>query len=112
MVARVGEPQPPDPASTYAGLPVIDPTTTIAEPFATRILAGLGADVVKIERNPGLVYASISAFGRGPLASGLPGYDRVIQTFSGIMAATGHGGEPPVRAAASLIEVSTGSGPP
>lgn len=170
---------------TYAGLKVLELTTTIAGPYSAMILADLGADVIKVERpgrgddarhmpphqgqnsavfhavnrnkrsvaidvkdpsgkeavlrlaetadvlvqsfrpgavdalglgyaavsarNPRIVYCSVSAFGDGAAAGGLPGYDPLIQAFCGLMSMTGQPDSPPVRVAASLIDLTTGS---
>ena len=68
---------------------------------------GLGYDALK-KLNPRLIYASISGFGRsGPLAD-LPGYDIMMQAFSGIMSITGEKTGGPVRSAFSPIDQTTG----
>jgi formyl-CoA transferase/CoA:oxalate CoA-transferase len=171
-------------AAPLRGVRVLDLTRNVAGPFATQILADLGADVVKIEhprgddtrawgppfwngesavflslnrskrslrldlgeesaretldrlisqadvlvesfrpgdldrlglgvaraqqRNPSLIYCSVSGFGPdGPLRD-RPGYDPLMQAFAGIMSVTGVPGGPPVRAGVSIIDMATG----
>jgi crotonobetainyl-CoA:carnitine CoA-transferase CaiB-like acyl-CoA transferase len=61
-----------------------------------------------LERNPGLVYCDIGAFGRlGPLRE-RPGYDPLLQAFGGIISVTGEPDRPGVRVGASVIDQGTG----
>src|SRR2546426_10120603 len=68
---------------------------------------GLGYDTLAAD-NPGLVYCSISAFGRtGPRAQGA-GYEALMQAFSGIMSITGEPDGAPVRCGVSFLDLTTG----
>lgn len=57
---------------------------------------------------PDLIYCEISGYGRsGPLGD-LPGYDVMIQAFSGMISTMGHEDGPMVRVSFSPIDQSTG----
>ena len=68
---------------------------------------GLGAEQLT-NRNPGLIYCSISGYGRtGPLKE-RGGYDPVAQAEVGLMALTGDADGPPMRVGVSLFDVMAG----
>ena len=68
---------------------------------------GLGYEAVKAV-NPDIIYCSISGYGRsGPLAE-KPGYDLIIQAYSGLMHLTGEPDGSPLRVGFSLVDLFTG----
>ena len=68
---------------------------------------GLGYDTIK-DLNPDIIYCSISGYGRtGPLAN-KPGYDLLIQAYSGLMNLTGDPEGMPMRVGFSLVDLFTG----
>ena len=68
---------------------------------------GLGYETVKAV-NPDIIYCSISGYGRsGPLAE-KPGYDLIIQAYSGLMHLTGEPDGSPLRVGFSLVDLFTG----
>jgi len=59
-------------------------------------------------RHPRLIYGEISAFGhRGPMAR-QPGYEPLVQAFSGLSSTNGGPDDPPMRSAASLCDQGSG----
>lgn len=81
----------------------------VVENFRTGTMErwGLGYEDVRHDA-PRLIYAAISAFGRtGELANN-PGYEAVLQAFSGIMSITGDAEGMPARSGPSLLDLGTG----
>jgi crotonobetainyl-CoA:carnitine CoA-transferase CaiB-like acyl-CoA transferase len=68
---------------------------------------GLGAEAL-LKRHPRLIYCSVWAFGHsGPLKL-KPGYEPMVQAFSGLMMMNGDEGGPPTRIGTSILDYGTG----
>ena len=68
---------------------------------------GLGSQAL-LARHPRLIYCSVWAFGRsGPLRL-KPGYEPMVQAFSGLMMMNGDEGGPPTRIGTSMLDYGTG----
>lgn len=59
-------------------------------------------------RNPDLIRARISAFGASGGRAGAPGFDAVIQAYTGLMDLTGYPDQPPARVGTGLVDFGTG----
>lgn len=68
---------------------------------------GLGYDALA-QRNPGLVYCSITGFGSDRRPPDRPGYDFVAQAESGLMAITGPPDGEPSKVGVALVDVLAG----
>ena len=95
------------------GKKVVDRLVDSADVFVQAFRAGVidslgfGYETLK-QRRPEMIYASVTGFGsRGPLRE-TPGYDPLIQAYSGFMSITGFPDGPPARAGASVVDLGTG----
>ena len=68
---------------------------------------GVGYEQVR-ERNPSVVYCSITGFGSERRPPGRPGYDFVAQAESGLMSITGPEDGPPYKVGVALVDVLAG----
>jgi crotonobetainyl-CoA:carnitine CoA-transferase CaiB-like acyl-CoA transferase len=81
----------------------------VIDSFLPAVAERLGVGDARLRAiKPDLVHVTISGYGHdGPLAS-KPGYDLMLQAFSGMMAMTGERDGGPIRAGASFIDMATG----
>lgn len=92
-----------------AVLHLVASADVVVESFRPGVAERLGLGFEHLtSAKPDLVHVSVNAFGTGPVGHDRPGYDALVQAFTGIMAMTGEPGGRPVRAAPSIIDVSTG----
>ncbi len=98
---------------TDAGRAAFDALVGTVDVFIHNLRPGvagaLGIDGATLcARHPRLVYGEISAFGHvGPMKM-RPGYEPLVQAFSGLSSLNGGPDDPPMRSAASLCDQGTG----
>lgn len=81
----------------------------LLENFRPGTLASWGLDEAGLlERNPRLIYASLSAFGStGPMRHA-PGYDLAIQAWGGLMSITGPPDGEPTKVGVAIVDIVAG----
>jgi len=84
-------------------------TDVLTENYRKGTLEKLGVGYETLNKiNPGLIYCSISGYGRtGPYAD-KGGYDLIAQGMSGLMATTGEPGRPPVKVGSPVCDINGG----
>ena len=80
----------------------------VVENFRPGLMAKFGLDYDQLKHdNAGLIYCSVTGFGRGPGAD-LPGYDLLIQALGGLMSITGSPEGEPQKVGVALVDVLAG----
>ncbi|MBI1726877.1 MAG: CoA transferase [Candidatus Rokubacteria bacterium] len=88
---------------------LVGSSDVLIENFRTGTMESFGLGYEPLAAtNPRLIYCSVSAFGRTGPRKDAPGYEALMQAFSGIMSITGEPGGQPVRAGVSFLDLSTG----
>jgi crotonobetainyl-CoA:carnitine CoA-transferase CaiB-like acyl-CoA transferase len=81
----------------------------LVENFSPGTMQKLGLDSALLcKLNPGLIYASISAYGQTGPRRDYPGFDPIAQAMGGMTAVTGFANEP-VRCGVSIADFSSGT---
>jgi crotonobetainyl-CoA:carnitine CoA-transferase CaiB-like acyl-CoA transferase len=82
----------------------------LVESFRPGLMAGWGldGDTLRRDGNPGLVSCSITAFGTGERAAGMPGYDFLLQAMGGLMSITGEPDGRPLKVGSAVVDLVCG----
>jgi crotonobetainyl-CoA:carnitine CoA-transferase CaiB-like acyl-CoA transferase len=84
-------------------------TDVLVENFGPGAMERLGFGYEDLKRdNPGLIYCSLSGFGRTGPYKDRRGFDLVAQAMSGIMTFTGEAGGPPTKCGPPLSDITAG----
>ncbi|QBD77103.1 CoA transferase [Ktedonosporobacter rubrisoli] len=88
---------------------LVSQSDIVIENFRSGVMErfGLGYEDWR-ERHPGLIYCSISGYGRSGPYKDRAGYDVIVSAMGGLMGITGTPGEPPVKTGVALTDVITG----
>ena len=92
-----------DPKGKEIFLRLVDNADVVVQNFRVGALKRMGLDYPALrQRNPRIIYVSISGFGQtGPYAN-KTAFDVIVQGMGGMLSVTGEQGGPPVRPGASL----------
>jgi crotonobetainyl-CoA:carnitine CoA-transferase CaiB-like acyl-CoA transferase len=95
------------PAGQEVALRLVDRSDVLIHNFRPDVMPRLGLDAKRVrERNPRLIYCSLSGYGQtGPRAD-WPGQDLLVQAMSGIISTTGWDGGPPVTVGTYMADVA------
>lgn len=86
-----------------------DTADVVVENFRPGVMDVLGIGYrTTSERNPRIIYCSISGYGVDGPSAGRPGLDQIVQGTSGLMSVTGFEGESPVRVGIPIADLLTG----
>jgi crotonobetainyl-CoA:carnitine CoA-transferase CaiB-like acyl-CoA transferase len=98
-----------DPRGLRAAQGLARAADVIVESFRPGVMErfGLGCEALRDER-PGLIYASVTGYGRSGPYVDYPGADSVIQAMGGIMSLNGEQGGEPLRFGMFMVDVLTG----
>ncbi len=79
----------------------------VIENFTSRVMAQYGLDYETLSReNPGLIYCSVSAFGRSGELADRAGFDTIMQAESGFMSLTGYADRDGVRTGPAVMDMA------
>ncbi|MES2363269.1 MAG: CoA transferase [Pseudomonadota bacterium] len=97
------------PEGLQLALQLIEKADVLVESYGTGVTERLGIGQAEMRKlNPRLVYCSVSGFGRdGPLGS-RPGFELMMQAYSGMMMTTGEADNGPLRIGFSPLDQTTG----
>lgn len=94
-----------DPEWVDAVIRLLDEADVLIESFRPGVMDRLGLGWERLrDRNPRLVYCSLSGYGSDGPYKDRPGQDVLLQSLSGIAAATGTADDPPTPVGASVVD--------
>ncbi|HEX2392007.1 MAG TPA: CoA transferase [Solirubrobacterales bacterium] len=98
-----------DPADLAEARRLARAADVLVENFRPDVMPRLGLDYESLaERNPGLIYCSITGFGGAGPGAELPGYDLLVQALGGLMSVTGRPDGEPLKVGVALVDVICG----
>ena len=90
-------------------LKLLKKSDVLVQNYAGNSIDNLGLSYKKLKKiNPGLIYCSMTGFGKTGPKSKHPAYDSVIQAFSGLMELNGLKSTGPLRVGPAVVDYGTG----